>query len=194
MHTHTCQHGDPRYYVAFICLCERIQHSTRLKALLWHTLVAVHLAQEGCDIIDIDVISLMDLYLCISTYAALSFLFPLFAICCSSPLFCPVPFSICGSLISSCHSSIKGVREVCHLTFLPTAPFIFIRQRKEQRLTVGFRHVLFHHSALLYHSSAMAFAISILTEMLSGYRNSWSPDWDLYDLGPLIYRFARVLQ
>lgn len=38
------------------------------------------------------------------------------------------PFSIWASLISCCCLSIKGVEEVCHLTFLPADPFIFFKQ------------------------------------------------------------------
>lgn len=39
-----------------------------------------------------------------------------------------IPFLHPVSLISCCRLSIKGVEEVCHLTFLPTGPFIFFKQ------------------------------------------------------------------
>lgn len=36
-----------------------------------------------------------------------------------------------------CCLCIKGVEEVCHLRLLPADPFIYFKQRKAQRITVG---------------------------------------------------------
>lgn len=161
-HTHTCQHGDPCYYEAFMCLCNPIaQHQAKCTALTFLNSSALNTGKDrylwhrrycSCGSPSLS-------FCCWNTYSHpsiyISFLSPLFAICCCSSLHSP--FSICPSLISCYRLSIKGVEEVCHLTFLPADPFIFFKQRRVQRLTVGFRHLLFCRSVSL---TAQAFAIS----------------------------------
>lgn len=125
--------------VELYCLCDReAQQTTKCTAFTNSNSSALNSREET--------------YLCCS-HGSLSLtsaeplahnLNPLPLPCClnTSEPFSAFPFSGCTSLICCCCLSIKGGEEACHLTFLPTPPFIF-KQRKVQRLTVGFRVLLF---------------------------------------------------
>lgn len=149
-------------YLSCVCACVReliMQHQTKCTALTYPNSSALNTEKEKISLTSTLLLHCISISVFLLLEHLLAYFYPsflsLYSLCNMLLLFPPLPFSIRLSLISCSRMSIKGIEEVCHLTFLPTDPFIFFKQEESAKvLTVGFRRLL-----SLTLSSASTFAI-----------------------------------